>query len=197
MTFTRSAALAAGIVVCGLSTASADPITYVLMGEVIAGSGRTGIDAGGYFGPAGASIVGDHYTVTWTLASDCECIGQGFGAFPLPNPVIDVVLTINGRDYDFGNYGQFIYGEVYLGVAPGLNIQQTATTGSDRISTNAVSGLGGAFEISGGGDCSCVVTAGKFNFTGAVPGPVAGAGLPGALAALLGWWWRRRYPTRT
>jgi hypothetical protein len=205
-----AAAALAGLMLCGLSTANADPITYVVSGVISPLGGRSisggtyGIDAGGYFGPPGASIVGDAYTVTWTLASDCECIGAAGGSFggsfPLPNPVIDVVLTINGRNYDFANYGNFVYGEVYLGDGhTSLNIQQTqSNNGIDIISTSVGFSInplatGGLFQIGGGGDCTCTTTAGGFN-VGPVPGPIAGAGLPGLILAsggLLGWWRRR------
>jgi hypothetical protein len=187
--------------------ANADAFTYVVSGVIGPLGGRSvsggtyGIDAGGYFGPHGASIVGDPFTVTWTLASNCECIGEGGGSFPLPNPVIDVVLTINGLSYDFGNYGNFLYGEVHLGNnAFGLNIQQTqSNNGIDNISTSVgFSGNSlapnGAFQIGGGGDCSCTTTAGSFVFAG-VPAPIVGAGLPGLVIAaggLLAWWRRRR-----
>lgn len=63
-------------------------------------NGTYGIDYGGYFGPAGASLAGDPYTVVWT-ASDC-------GAFCL-NPVINAVLTINGHSYDFGSGSNSIF----------------------------------------------------------------------------------------
>jgi hypothetical protein len=69
-----------------------------------------GIDHAGIFGPAGASLVGDAFTVNWTGNVDCSpdyCAGGSF--YGTPNPVDDVVLTINGHSYDFGNgiYGVF------------------------------------------------------------------------------------------
>jgi hypothetical protein len=203
--------LFAALMLCGLSTANADPITYVVSGVIspLGGyspsSGTYGIDAGGYFGPPGASIVGDAYIVTWTLASDCECIGAAGGSFgrsfPLPNPVIDVVLTINGRSYDFGNYGNFVYGEVYLGDGhTSLNIQQTqSSNGTDMISTSVgfshnPLATGGLFQIGGvgldgGGHCSCTITAGGFFNVSvpspiinvSVPSPIMGAGLSGLM----------------
>jgi hypothetical protein len=191
------------LMLCGLSTANADPITYVVSGIISPLDGRSisggtyGIDAGGYFGPRGASIVGNAYTVTWTLASDCECTGGGWSL--LPNPVIDVVLTINGRNYDFGNYGNFIYGEVYLGDGrTSSNIQQTqSNNGIDMISTSigfSINPLatGGIFQIGGGGNCTCTTTAGGFtgNIIVPIPGPVTSAGLPGLLVSggFLTWW---------
>jgi hypothetical protein len=62
------------------------------------------IDHAGIFGPAGASLVGDAFTVNWTGNVDCSpdyCTGGSF--YGTPNPVDDVVLTINGHSYDFGN----------------------------------------------------------------------------------------------
>jgi hypothetical protein len=68
-------------------------ITYIVNGTIGADSVFTGIDGGGYFGPAGASIVGDHFWVTW-IGTPCNCIGGNPPIFPLPNPVQDVTISI-------------------------------------------------------------------------------------------------------
>src|SRR5262249_8181834 len=81
-----------------------------------------GIDHARLFGPAGASLGGDAFTVNWTGNVDCSpdlCTGGSF--YGTPNPVDDVVLTINGHSYDFGNgiYGGFGPQAQNVTVSPG------------------------------------------------------------------------------
>lgn len=167
-----------------------------------------GIDGGGYFGPRGASIVGATYAATWT-AINCECMGTpNFGPlanyYPYPNPILDVVLTINGRSYDFGGNGW--YGEFHLGNnSTNLNIQQTGyLDGGSFISTSIgfarTPGIQGEFQIIN--NYNDTTTSGMFQAqTVSTPGPIIGSGLPGLILAgggLLGWWRRHRaaYPKR-
>ena len=100
-------------------------ITYTVNGTVGAlGPGPysnyyTGIDYSGIFGPAGNNIAGDHFWATWTITTDCDCIGVNdpnsplhlYDGYPYPSPVVDVTLQIGNLPYgqnptyDFGNGG--------------------------------------------------------------------------------------------
>jgi hypothetical protein len=183
-------------------------ITYTVNGTINAETGWysyywTGIDGSGLFGPAGASIVGDHFWVTW-IATDCECIGAAGNAligaiYPQPNPIQDVTLSIGNQPYghnpvvDFG--ANFAYGEFFL--APpyhGLNLQQagTLTGGGAIISTSFgfsgnPEGPNGGFRI---GNTSGLFT----GMAVGIPAPEIGAGYPGVILALgiIVWLARRR-----
>jgi hypothetical protein len=170
--------------------ASADVVTVTVTGVVapaVVFAGNTyGVDGGGYFGPAGASLVGDPFTVTWT-GFNCNC--GGTSTF---NPVLDATLTINGITFDFGPglgpYNDFGDGLHQVVVAPG-NVQLTTR----YAQWGGPSGQDGVFYIQ---QC-CVANTQAFLtiLFPPVPGPVVGAGLPGLILAsggLLGWWRRRR-----
>jgi hypothetical protein len=198
-TFRSGVAIAAAFMALFLMSASpaaADTITYIVNGIIGANSFyNNGIDDGGIFGPVGGSLVGDRFLVTWTASSDCECIGAAGNPFigdnyPLPNPIIDVMLTINQITYDFGGGGS--YGEFYL---VNGDLQQAGYYSGNIIGTNqGCCTANGAFKIylNNGG----TLTAGVFiGHNVGVPGPIAGAGLPGLIFAsggLLAWWRRKQ-----
>ena len=182
-------------------------IEYSVSG-VIAGGGTGisgepyGVDGGGYFGPAGGSIVGLPFTVTWT-ATDCECIGGMPPSYLLPNPIADVSLQIGNVTYDFGAGGW--YGEFSINSPPN-NFQQSAWLDGSQIGTNSNGGPTlGSFEIEDGPDFNTNYSAGIFMDLAPVPGPELGSGLAGGLTggltvvivavAMLGW--RRRRWTLT
>jgi len=186
--------------------ASANAITYTASGVIAAWpgtaiSGETwGIDGGGYFGSAGASLVGAPYAVTWT-ATDCECIGAAnyaplASSYPKPNPIVDVTLTINGFTYDFGGngwYGAFYFNDQATGYFDGGSFIETS------VGVAPTPGIQGSFQIINNRSSTLQFTSGMFQeapvvvnrlASVSVPGPVAGSGLPGLLmacAGLLGW----------
>src|SRR5258708_40341261 len=62
------------------------------------------IDHAGIFGPAGARLVGDAFTVNWTGNVDCSpdhCTGGSL--YGTPTRADDAVRPINGHSYDLGN----------------------------------------------------------------------------------------------
>jgi hypothetical protein len=166
-----------------------------------------GIDGSGLFGPAGASIVGDHFWITWT-GTPCNCIGVNNPNNPLhlyygyayPSPITDVTIEIgnqpygHNQSYDFGP-SSIGYGEFYLhGIGyswPQFTLEQVGLS-NGNISTSI--GFSGnpqapnrAFAIG--------ETTGTFTRMAAgVPGPELGTGWPALILAvgLLGWWlWRK------
>jgi hypothetical protein len=174
-------------------------VTGVIAPAIIGPSYETvyGIDFGGFFGPAGGNLAGEAFTVVWT-GIDCNCAGTA--SF---NPVIDAVLTINGHSYDFGSglpalsaYNDFFddthqvtigHMESYNG---GLSYQPTI----DGSLTTEYAGYGAEYARYGdtpGRDGAVYLHLGSntANWTQAfltisdplvaVPGPIAGAGLPG------------------
>ena len=88
-----------------VTPSGADTVTYVVNGQISAvdSSNFTGIDGAGLFGPAGASLVGDHYVATW-VANDCECFGGP--ALGTPNPVLSASLSVNGHTFVFPSLPQ-------------------------------------------------------------------------------------------
>jgi hypothetical protein len=134
-----------------------------------------GIDKAGIFGPPGASLVGDAFTVNWTGNVDCSpdfCTGGSF--YGTPNPVDDVVLTINGHSYAFGNGVYGVFGPQ----------AQNVTAQGNAIDTGYYYN-GGEFFINNGNGLP--TTSGRFAdetviFNGmtvtGVPAPIVGTGLP-------------------
>jgi hypothetical protein len=163
-------------------------ITYIVNGTIGADPPyETGIDGGGFFGPPGASIVGDHFWVTWT-GTPCNCIGAAGNplleqSFPLPNPIIDVTLQIGTQPYDHNpvfDYGTGTYGEWYTNPPSAFSLQQTGfLTPGNVISTSFgfsvnPAGPNGAFSFGG--------TSGTFtDMAVGVPAPAMGSGLLGLL----------------
>jgi hypothetical protein len=183
-------------------------ITYTVNGTVGAlGPGPysyyyTGIDGSGVFGPAGASILGDHFWATWTVTGNCQCIGVNdpnsplhlYDNYPYPSPVIDITLQIGNQPYgqnpiyDFGNGGLSAYGEVRLTNPPGgVNTWLQLTTVNGVIANGGISSTSG-FKI---GATSGLLT----HTTLGIPGPNVGTGWLGMVMVLgaLAWWlWRRQ-----
>src|SRR5215831_14378721 len=169
------------LAVFAASDSKADVITYVVSGQITANPPfEPGIDGLGLFGPVGASLVGDHYLATW-VANDCECFGGP--ASGTPNPVLSASLSVNGHTFDFP-VATADSGEFFLN---GPNIQQIETftdlaNSGFVLSTSfgfAINGGNGAFSVAEGGK----QTSGAFEFAQVVPGPIAGAGLPGLILA--------------
>jgi hypothetical protein len=152
----------------------------------------TGIDSGGYFGPAGASIVGDHFWVTWT-GTPCNCIGAAGNPligqnYPLPNPIQDVTIQIGDLPYghnlvyDFGPASNFGYGEWYTNPPSAFSLQQVG--GSTGLISTSFGFSGnpdapnGAFRIGNAiGDTSGTFT----GMAVGIPAPVIGSGWLGLL----------------
>jgi hypothetical protein len=162
-----------------------------------------------------ASIVGDPYTATFlfdtgrgTLSSTSPGVEQLFGLFPT-SPSLGVSFVIDG-----GALGPISAGNT--GIDRGLLSWQTDSLGHlNLIRAAAESNFGfnevdigpgslGLFAPSGTGrfqDGPCPGSpCGLLNISSgtlvdlSVPGPIAGAGLPGLLLAVGGLftWWRRR-----
>ncbi len=153
----------------------------------------TGIDYSGVFGPAGASIVGDHFWATWT-GIPCECIGVNnpnsplhlYNGYPYPSPIIDVTLQIGNQPYghnpvyDFGNGGLYGYGEFRTGGdLGGPNTWLQLNDGSNVMSNGGNGSLSG-FRIGG--------TSGLLTYTAmGIPAPELGTGWTSLLIVALMW----------
>lgn len=160
--------------------------------------GVYGYDNGGFFGPVGGNLAGDFFVVTWT-GTDCNCSGQ-------PGPVSDAVLTINGMSLDLGAFNNIWFSE--WSSAPSVPFLQIDTLiqreqfppFADVFPTSqyglATSMSGGAMQLSDSNhvfSTEAYLGVSHIGLT-VVPAPVAGASLPGLLAAvvLVVAWWRRR-----
>jgi len=91
--------------------ASADIVTVTVTGTISMQTFQnifTGTDNAGYFGPAGASLFGDSFTVVWTFDTNCACANvspsaiSGGSLYGTPSPVVNAVLTINGHSVQYG-----------------------------------------------------------------------------------------------
>src|SRR5215813_1930500 len=83
--------------------ASADIVTVTVTGTISMQTFQnifTGTDNAGYFGPAGASLFGDSFTVVWTFDTNCACANvspsaiSGGSLYGTPSPVVNAVLTL-------------------------------------------------------------------------------------------------------
>jgi hypothetical protein len=137
-------------------------------------NGTYGIDFGGYFGPAGASLAGAEFTVTWT-GTPCNC------SSPYAFPVSSAILTINNNSYSFGSD----YGNEWFPY-----LQQVQSNDPDFTSlTTDLYQARGVFYLHVGPASQWEQA---FLHIISVPGPIAGAGLPALLlaVAILAWWKR-------
>jgi len=164
-------------------------ITAVVTGIIVSSPFTVdGIDHAGIFGSAGASLIGDAFTVNYTGTITCDAISFGSQGYcagystPDPgqglNPVQDAVLTINGHSYDFGNgvYGVF-----------GPEGQDVTVSPGTAISTGNTYNLG-EFFIALSNSAPPYSASGRFGFETVVfngvpvppnvPAPIVGSGLP-------------------
>lgn len=187
-------AIAAPILFLSLASAAADPITVTVTGVVApvvpqSPNGPYGFDYGGYFGPAGASLAGDPFTVVWTVI-DCKCSGST--SF---NPIIDAVLTINGMSYDFGagagpgNDSRSDLPEYQVVVDISRPPSHISLTTHDYIFGPLQNNpsLDGGFYLHNGTQAFLILDP-----PAPAPGPIAGAGLPGVILAAGALWLKRK-----
>jgi hypothetical protein len=158
-------------------------ITITEIGTIGANLSYTGIDNAGIFGPPGMSLIGQRFTSTFVgTCNDCRSFEMGF------SPVLDATLTINGYTFDFGsgvgddmNYGPNHNTQVIL---PDFTFMSLHING-------------GAFWINANGtSTSATFISESLSNSLNVPGPIAGADLPGLLLAMLiifgGFCWKRQ-----
>jgi len=200
--------------------AHADIVTVTVTGVVDGDyhfTPTSGFDTSGVFGTPGASLIGNSFAVVWVLNSE---IAYGYRRDG-NDGLISASLTINGRtvQYDPSFYGGMIADnfrrDIDVTATPGPFAMNTyiytdpgnlPALSNVPFTYNFQAGDNKTYPFHVGGGFSWDRTAGYFdietmtlenpNYTGpvfAVPGSIAGAGIPGLLAIVGGFYWRRRH----
>jgi len=156
--------------------------------QYVPGTSNYGFDFGGYFGPPGANLSNDPFTVTWQGTA-----GQN---------VTDAQLTINGITIDMvvGPIGQSEWDNNYCiqtNCSPFLQVesQYVLNTGPNYPLDSFVDpNIGGAALLRNGINASLETDMFLHvdGMTLSVPSPPLGSGLPGLLLLVVAWWIRQK-----